>query len=352
MKIDIFTPPVFEKHTLDIEHINNSTGKKWIYSSSGKASIYHILKDLNITKILIPVYICESVLLPLKQLNITPLFYDIEEEDLNPSLESIKELSQKYNVKTILVASMYGNPANLVEIEKFCKENDIFLIDDAAQSFGATVDNRAVGTFGDAGFFSFSVGKPTAGHLVSFFWSTKEVKIKRKKHCIVHYCKWLDFYFNRYKIYDNHFKLLKKVLNLFSRIQMKYIDITDDDICEFEKEILGGILHEPFLFRENYFKKFLKEFYANNYFQVIHTLRGNANNHKFILLFKSSQQAQKFIYFMKESNIYASNGYKLLSSNLEYLPNARKLDKRVVELPIENDKEKMQYLFKKVREFD
>ena len=31
--------------------------------------------------------------------------------------------AKKYNVKAVLVASMYGNPANLVEIEKFCKAN-------------------------------------------------------------------------------------------------------------------------------------------------------------------------------------------------------------------------------------
>jgi len=169
MKINIFTPPRFTKQPLDIEYLNNTTNKQWHYTSNGRASIYQILKPLNITQILVPVYICETVLVPLKKLNIKPIFYDLDIDDLNPSLESIEKLSKKYDVKAVLVASIYGNPANLVEIEKYCFKNNIFLIDDAAQSFGAKLDGRLVGTFGDAGFFSFSPGKPTAGHMGSFF---------------------------------------------------------------------------------------------------------------------------------------------------------------------------------------
>jgi len=352
MQIKIFTPPKFSKKSLNIDALNQKTNREWYYSSSGKASIYHILKELNITKILIPIYICDSVLVPLRKLNIEPIFYDIESEDLNASLDSIKSLATKYRIDTLLVASMYGNPADMIAIEQYCKEQGIFLIDDSAQSFGSELENRDIGTFGDAGFFSFSTGKPTAGHLGSFFWSNQEVEIKRTKHCLIHYFRWLDFYYNRYKIYDKTSKIVVKAINLFSRFQLKLIDIIDDDICKFEEKILGGILSDSFTFRQIYHNKFIVEFKDNRSFRVIHSIRGKSNNHKFILLFNKAELAQYFIKYMQKNSIYASNGYRLLSSDLEHLPNSKKIDRCVVELPIEDNRERMEYLFKKVRKFE
>ncbi len=73
MQIKIFTPPKFQKRELDIEHLNSITNKEWNYAVSGRASMYHILKSLDIDKILIPVYICQTVLEPLDRLNIEPM---------------------------------------------------------------------------------------------------------------------------------------------------------------------------------------------------------------------------------------------------------------------------------------
>lgn len=355
-QIQIFTPPKFERQPLDIEYLNSITNKQWIYTSNGRSSIYHILKDLDLDKILIPVYICATVLEPLKKLNIKPIFYDLDIEDLNPSLESIKKLSKKYDVKAVLVASMYGNPANLTEIEKFCKENSIFMIDDAAQSFGAKLNDRFVGTFGDAGFFSFGPGKPTAGPMGSFFWSEKNIKIKRSKHCFIHFIKWLNFYWNRYKIYQKNMTFLKRLLNKILLIIEKLSNLYNDNICSFEEEILGGILHgllnKKFEFRTKYFNDFLTIFENSKNFKVIKSIRGKANNHKIVLLFFSKNMAKEFILFMQTNKIYASNGYKLLTNNLKELSNAQFIDKKVVELPIENSDNKMQYLFRKVKEFE
>ena len=55
---------------------------------------------------------------------------------------------------------------------------------------------------------------------------------------------------------------------------------------------------------------------------------------------------------MFENKIFASNGYVLLSGLLDHLPNAKSMNKRVVELPIENARDKMDYLFQKVEEFE
>ena len=350
MQINLFTPPKFTKQPLDIEYLNNITNKSWQYSVSGRASIYHILKDLKIDKILIPIYICSTVLEPLNKLNIEPIFYDIEKIDLNPSLESIKFLSQKYNIKVVLVASMYGNPGNLIETEKYCKENDIFLIDDAAQSFGAKLNNKYIGTFGDAGFFSFSPGKPTAGHMGSFFWSEKEVVIKRTSHCLTHFLRWLDFKINRYEVYNNKNKIISKVINIFSRIFLKFIDIYDDNICKFEKEIIGGILKEKFDFRKKYHNKFIKDFDNNSNFRIIQNIRGESNPHKIVILFYDKLIAINFLEYMNKNSISVLNGYPLLSD--DNLINAKNIENKVVELPIEDHENRMNYMFEKVEKFE
>ena len=171
LKVECFTPPKFSRKSLNKEFLKKYN---FIYSSAGRYSLYHILKSLKIKgKILIPAYICSSVLVPIKLLGLTPIFCDMDIEDLNPSITSMKYMVEKYSPSAVLIASMYGNPANLTEAELFLKEKNIPLIDDGAQSFGAKLDNRYISTFGDGGFFSFSPGKTTAGHLGSFFRTKK-----------------------------------------------------------------------------------------------------------------------------------------------------------------------------------
>ena len=70
MKIDIFTPPKFDKKELDLDYLNNKTQKNWLYASNGRAALYHILKSIDIDKILIPIYICHTILEPIKRLKI------------------------------------------------------------------------------------------------------------------------------------------------------------------------------------------------------------------------------------------------------------------------------------------
>ena len=54
---------------------------------------------------------------------------------------------------------------------------------------------------------------------------------------------------------------------------------------------------------------------------------------------------------MIEHQIYVRMGYSPLANSLTSLPNTRKLLNRIIELPIENDRDKMNYLFDKVRLF-
>ena len=50
---------------------------------------------------------------------------------------------------------LYGHPANMEEINKIAKENNLFVIEDAAEAHGAEINGKKVGGLGDAGVFSF-----------------------------------------------------------------------------------------------------------------------------------------------------------------------------------------------------
>jgi dTDP-4-amino-4,6-dideoxygalactose transaminase len=83
-------------------------------------------------------------------------------EELNLTPETLgAALSSK--TKAVIVPHLFGNPSKIKEIVGMCHDRGIFVIDDAAQAFGATLDGRPLGTFGDAGVVSFGNGKVCFG---------------------------------------------------------------------------------------------------------------------------------------------------------------------------------------------
>ncbi len=109
------------------------------------------------SEIILPAYICPSVLQSIKLCGLTPVCVDVE-SDLNISPAAI---SNAFGVKTLAVIAphMYGCPAKIKDIEILCHEAGIFLIDDAAQVIGVRQDGRLLGSFGDVGILSFAQSK-------------------------------------------------------------------------------------------------------------------------------------------------------------------------------------------------
>lgn len=91
-------------------------------------------------------------------LGIKPIFVDVEKESLCLDLKfASKKITKK--TKALMHVSFNGRSGNMKEVKKFCRENKLILIEDAAQSLGSKWNNKFLGTFGTLGSYSFSVPK-------------------------------------------------------------------------------------------------------------------------------------------------------------------------------------------------
>lgn len=87
-----------------------------------------------------------------------PVFVDIEQDTFNIDVEQIEEnITEK--TKAILPVHLFGHPADMQKILTIAKKYKLKVIEDCAQSFGAEFNGKKVGTFGDAGCFSFYPSK-------------------------------------------------------------------------------------------------------------------------------------------------------------------------------------------------
>ena len=144
-------------------------GKSHLFTNTGRASLYIILKSLGISEgdeIVIQSFTCMALVVPLIWLNIKPIYADIDIDTYNISLESLKKKISK-NTRAIIVQHTFGIPSQVEEIKRYIdelnkerdKESRIYLIEDCAHSLNIKKDDKYLGTFGDVSFFSFGQDK-------------------------------------------------------------------------------------------------------------------------------------------------------------------------------------------------
>jgi dTDP-4-amino-4,6-dideoxygalactose transaminase len=88
----------------------------------------------------------------------TPVFVDIETDTMNIDTEKIEqEITEK--TKAIIPVHIFGHPADMKKIIPIAAKHNLSVIEDCAQSFGAEIEGKRTGSFGDAGCFSFYPSK-------------------------------------------------------------------------------------------------------------------------------------------------------------------------------------------------
>ena len=129
--------------------------------SNGSVALDLAFASLELEKgdeVIIPSHTIISCLASVVRNNGTPVFCDVDNKSWNMSLEEVKKVVTN-KTKAILMVHTFGLACEAVEIEKYCKEKDIILIEDAAEAHGQQVNNRKCGSFGLMSTFSFYANK-------------------------------------------------------------------------------------------------------------------------------------------------------------------------------------------------
>ncbi len=93
-----------------------------------------------------------------------PVFIDTELDTLNMDPVALEKAFELYpDVKHVVVAHLYGTPGKIDELRAVAEKHGAKIVEDAAESFGATYKGRQTGTFGDVGIISFNGNKIITG---------------------------------------------------------------------------------------------------------------------------------------------------------------------------------------------
>lgn len=173
------------------EYVGSKTGAAL---ASGTAAIHMALKAVGVKKG--DKVFCSSLTFaascnPIIYEGGIPVFIDSEPESHNMSPIALEKAFKAYEEKgempkAVIVVNLYGQSADMDKIVEICKKYNVPIIEDAAESLGATYKGKHSGTFGDYGIYSFNGNKiittSGGGMLVSNneegiakvrFWSTQ-----------------------------------------------------------------------------------------------------------------------------------------------------------------------------------
>ena len=92
-----------------------------------------------------------------------PVFVDVDPRTFNIVPELI-EKAVTPRTKAIIPVHLFGQPADMTAIMEIARRNNILVIEDCAQSFGASINNRMTGSIGSFGAFSFFPSKNLGGY--------------------------------------------------------------------------------------------------------------------------------------------------------------------------------------------
>lgn len=153
----------YEKTREFEQSISTFTGAKYCsVVNNGTIALSVALMACRVTigdEIIVPDYTMVATPNAAELIGAKAVFVDVEEDSMCMDFEAMKAAVNKKTKAVILVSINGRYPKNIEEIVLFCKQNQIYLIEDAAQSLGSHYHGKQIGRFGDIGSFSFSAPK-------------------------------------------------------------------------------------------------------------------------------------------------------------------------------------------------
>jgi CDP-6-deoxy-D-xylo-4-hexulose-3-dehydrase len=145
--------------------ISKYFGKKYgLMVNSGSSAITLALEAINLKKgdeVIIPCLNFGTALSALIKLELTPILVDIDIETLQIDIDKIENSISK-KTKALMIPNLIGNTPDWIKINKIAKKYKLKIIEDSADTLGATINNKPTGVFADISITSFY-----GSHLIS-----------------------------------------------------------------------------------------------------------------------------------------------------------------------------------------
>ena len=155
----LFRPDLWQESGIEKEFSLLFNSQAYAFNS-GRSAWLAILKSLCLNpgdEVLVQAFTCNAAINPILACNLNPIYVDCD-DTFNMDVNDLKN-KLSYKSKVVLVQHTFGQPADMDNIAKVCQEHKLILIEDCAHSLGAEYQEKPVGTFGKASFFSFSRDK-------------------------------------------------------------------------------------------------------------------------------------------------------------------------------------------------
>ena len=189
---------------------------------NGLDALYLILKAMDIgegDEVIVPSNTFIATALAVTYAGATPVFVEpyLKTFNINPSL-----IEEKITAKTkaIIAVHLYGQPADMDEINHISKKYGLKVVEDCAQAHGALYKGHKVGSLGEAAGFSFYPGKNLGALGDGGAVVTSNEELARKVRALGNYGS-LEKYNH---IYMGNNSRLDEVQAAFLRIKLKYLE--------------------------------------------------------------------------------------------------------------------------------
>ena len=225
--------------------------------ASGLDALILALKAFDFEKnseVIVPSNTYIATILSILHAGLKPVLVEpvIDTYNINPALIEVSITSQ---TKAIMVVHLYGKSCEMDSIVQLCNKYDLKLIEDCAQSHGATYKGKTTGTFGDFGAFSFYPTKNLGALGDAGAISTQSEALNEKIRSLRNYGSKIKYY-NEVVGYNSR---LDEIQAAFLSVKLKYLDNINE-----HKRKLADIYHQ------NLKEDFIKPVRNADYFDVFH----------------------------------------------------------------------------------
>lgn len=307
------------------------------FTGSGTTAIYLILKSLNLKnrKILYPAITCMTPVNAAIYAGYEPVFCDVNLNNYTMDIAALESILEREKIGIIVPTHIYGHRCNMDAINKLARERNIFVLEDAAQSYYFGDADASIISFGHTKIFQTCKG---GGAIF-----TDNEELHKKVYCEKEKISYIPFDVEKlFELYrEEYYKILneytgKEMYKSMKELQLKCkdafiynMDYNDEIIktISISEEIIKGRIE-----RKQLYNKYLDK----KYIEAPH-VRKEDGLWRYTFLYNGDRD--KLLYKVREQGIDISSWYMNLSKvyrhDYKNLPNASYLEKKIVNLWID-----------------